>query len=294
MLVDAASEAGVEVRDGFTVDSVLIDDGRVTGIRGHGRGGVAMTEHAEFVVGADGKSSRVAATVGAPAYNERPPAEVAYYAYWSGVPTNGFELFVRPRRVAAAIPTHDDQTLVLASWPHDELDSFRADVEGNVLATLEAAPSLADRVRAGRRESRFHASGSLPGFFRRPYGPGWALVGDAGYTVDPSTAQGISDAFKDAARMARALDDALSGRRLDDEALADAHRARDAEVTPMYELTSELATLEPPPPALQEILAASAGNPAAMDAFARMFAGVLPVPDFFAPEHVERILAAAA
>jgi flavin-dependent dehydrogenase len=294
LLVDAADAAGAEVREGFTLEGALIEDGRVTGIRGHDRGGRTTTERARVVVGADGKYSRVAASVAAPAYNEKPMAEGAYYAYFSGVPTDGFELFIRPDRVTAALPTHDDHTLVLAAWPASEYDAFRADVEGNFLKTLELAPALDERVRAGKRESRFHASGDLPGFFRRPYGPGWALVGDAGYTTDPSTAQGISDAFKDAERLARALDDALSGRRPYDDALAEYQRARDEEVMPMYELTFNLATLAPPPPELQQLLAAAAGNKDAMDAFARMFAGVLPVPEFFSPDHVERIMQAAA
>lgn len=294
LLVDAAAEAGVEVRQGFTLEDVVIEDGRATGIRGHDRGGRTVTESARVVVGADGKHSRVAAAVGAESYNEKPTAEGAYYAYWSGVPTSGFELFARPDRAMAALPTHDGHTLVLVAWPVSELDSFRADVEGNYLKTLELAPALHDRVGAGTRESRFHASGDLPGFFRRPYGAGWALVGDAGYTTDPSTAQGITDALKDAERLAIALDDALSGRRPYDDALARFHRTRDEEVTAMYELTFNLATLEPPPPEVQQILAAAAGNHDAMDAWASMIAGVLPVPEFFSPGHVERILQSAA
>jgi 2-polyprenyl-6-methoxyphenol hydroxylase-like FAD-dependent oxidoreductase len=246
------------------------------------------------VVGADGKHSRVAAAVDAPVYDEKPAVEGAYYAYWSGVETSGFELFIRPDRAVGAIPTNDDLTLVLAAWPIADMDAVRADVEGNYRKALELAPSLADRVAAGTRESRFHAAGDLPGFFRTPYGPGWALVGDAGYTIDPSTAQGISDAFRDAEQLAAALDDALSGRRPYGEALAAFHHERDEAVRPMYELTFDLATLEPPPPELQQLLGAAAGQPAAMDAFARMMTGVMPVPEFFAPEHLDGIMAGAA
>jgi 2-polyprenyl-6-methoxyphenol hydroxylase-like FAD-dependent oxidoreductase len=166
-------------------------------------------------------------------------------------------------------------------------------VEGNYLKTLELAPSLAERVRAGTRESRFHGTSDLPGFFRRPYGPGWALVGDAGYTVDPSTAQGLSNALRDAERVAAALDDALTDRRPFAEALAESQRARDAEVAPMYDFTFNLATLEPPPPELVGLLGASAGNTEAMDAWARMFAGVLPVPAFFDPERIAGVMAGA-
>lgn len=294
LLLDAAAEAGVEVREGFTVEEVLFDGERVVGIRGHDRGGRRVTERGRVLVGADGKHSRVAAAVGAPSYHERPMVEGAYYAYWSGVPVEGFEVFIRPGRAMAAAPTHDGQTLVLAAWPTPEYDGFRVDVEGNFWATADLLPSLAERLRAGRRESRFHASGLLPGFFRRPYGPGWALVGDAGYTVDPSTAQGISNAFRDAERLAAALDAALSGRRAYDDALGACHRARDDEVLPMYDLTFRMAPLGPPPPEMQQLLSAVAGSQDGMDAWARMFAGVLPVPEFFAPDHVARLFEAAA
>ena len=293
LLLDAAAEAGAEVREAFTVDDLVFDEGRVVGIRGHGDGG-STTETARVVVGADGKHSRVAAAVGAPAYHEKPAFEGACYSYWSGVPTSGFEIHIRPFRMVAALPTHDDQTLVLAAWPRAEFDAVRADVEGNLAKTLELAPDLGERVGAGRRESRFHTTSDLPGFLRQPYGPGWALVGDAGYTTDPSSAQGISDAFSDAEHLATALDDVLTGRRAFDAALGEWHRRRDEAVLPMYEFTAGLATLEPPPPDLQRIVGAAAGNPEAMDAFAKLIAGVLPVPAFFAPEHVERILRAAA
>jgi 2-polyprenyl-6-methoxyphenol hydroxylase-like FAD-dependent oxidoreductase len=200
---------------------------------------------------------------------------------------------VRPDRIVAAMPTHDACTLVLAAWPVAEMSSFRVDVEANYLRTLELAPGLAQRIAGGERVSRFHASGDLPGFFRRSHGPGWVLVGDAGYTTDPSTAQGITDSFHDAERVAQALGDVFVGRRRFEDALAEAETVRDRTVTPMYELTSELATLAPPPPELERILGASARNQAAMDAFASMFAGVLPVPDFFAPAHVASILSGA-
>ncbi|HEX2192755.1 MAG TPA: hypothetical protein VHH09_06135, partial [Acidimicrobiales bacterium] len=277
----------------FTVEEVVSDGGRVTGIRGHAARGASALERARVVVGADGRHSRVAAAVQAETYNERPAYEAVYYAYWSGVPTDGFEVHIRPDRAMAALPTHDGLTLVLVGWPIAELEANRADVAGNYLKTLELVPEFAARVTGGRRETRLFGTGDLPGFFRRPYGPGWALVGDAGYHKDPCTAQGISDAFRDAELLAGALDDALSGRRPYDEAMAAYQRLRDEHVLPMFELTCNLATMEPPPPELQQLLGAAVGNQEAMNAFVRKMAGVLPVPEFFAPEHVGRIMAGA-
>ena len=80
------------------------------------------------------------------------------------------------------------------------------------MRTLELAPELAERVRGGQREERFIGTADLPNFFRVPYGPGWALVGDAGYHQDPNTGLGISNAFRDAELLADAIDAGFSGR----------------------------------------------------------------------------------
>ena len=72
LLVDAAAEAGAEVMEGFTVEEVLTEDGRVTGVRGHGGRGGTVTERARVVVGADGRHSLVARAVRPEQYNEKP------------------------------------------------------------------------------------------------------------------------------------------------------------------------------------------------------------------------------
>ena len=182
--------------------------------------------------------------------------------------------------------------MVIGGWPYAELEANRHDVEGNHLAMLEMAPDFAGRVRAATRESRFVGT-AVPNYFRKPYGSGWALVGDAGYNKDFITAQGMHDAFRDAELCAAALDQAFSGARPFDAAMADYQTTRDRQVLPMYELTCELATLEPPPPDLQQLLAAAHGNQEAMDAFARVMAGVTSPEEFFSEPNVGRILALA-
>jgi 2-polyprenyl-6-methoxyphenol hydroxylase-like FAD-dependent oxidoreductase len=292
-LVDAATEAGAEVREGFTVDEVLVEDGMVTGIRGHGKDGRSVTERARVVVGADGLQSILARTVGPEQYDEKPRLMAGYYTYWSGLPIGGrFETYVLPNRGMAAWPTNDDLTLVITAWPMAEFEANRKDIEGNYLAIVDMAPAFAERVRAARREERFLGM-AVPNYFRKPFGPGWALVGDAGYNKDFITAQGITDAFVDAERCATALDESLSGSRPFEEAMGEYQSERDRHVLPMYEFTAELATLEPPPPQVQQVLAAAAGNQEAMDGFARVNAGVTSPADYFSKENVGRILAVA-
>ena len=152
-------------------------------------------------------------------------------------------------------------------------------------------PAFAERLRAANREARFVGM-SVPNFFRKPYGPGWALVGDAGYTKDPVTALGICDAFYGAERCVQALDEWLSDSQPFEDAMAGYQQARDEHSLPLYGLTCDFAALEPPPPEMQILLAAIHGNSEGMDEFVSMMAGTLPVPEFFAPANVERLVAA--
>jgi flavin-dependent dehydrogenase len=292
LLVDAAAQSGAEVREGFTVSDLVISDGRVTGIRGRSRNGPTVTERARVVVGADGLHSLVAKAVRPPQYNDKPRLQSSYYTYYSGLPTDGrFEVYIRPNRGFGVMPTNDDLTLVIAGWPFAEFEANRTDVEGNYLKTLDLVPSFAKRMRAARRESRF-VGAAVPNYLRRPFGPGWVLVGDAGYTKDFITGQGITDAFRDAELCVTGLQEALSGACSFDTAMTRYHSLRDQHVLPMYEFTAQLAALEPPPPDLARLLAALQGNRAAMDAFARVNAGVTSPDEFFADENVERIYAA--
>ncbi|MGH3897445.1 MAG: NAD(P)/FAD-dependent oxidoreductase, partial [Pseudonocardiaceae bacterium] len=250
LLVDAASEAGAEVREGFTVSDVVFADDRVTGsrvagVRGHSRNGPTVTEHARVVVGADGWHSPVARSVRPDQYHDKPRLLSSYYTYYSGLPMdNRFEIFVRPYRGFAAWPTDDDLTLVVGGWPFAEFEANKKDIEGNYLTMFGMAPAFAERIRAAHREARFVGT-AVPNFFRKPFGPGWALVGDAGYTKDPITSQGIADAFRDAELCTLALDKTFSGVCSFEIAMAGYQSARDQHALPMYEFTTQLATLEP-------------------------------------------------
>ena len=280
LLVDAAREAGAEVRERFTMTDLVTKDGRVTGIRGHGRGGSTITERARVVVGADGHHSLVARRVESRRYYEKPELQVSYYTYVSGLPMDGrYEVCLRPNRGFAAWPTNDEQTVVIAGWPRSELTANRMDLEGNFLATLELQPDFAARFRAGRRESRLVGM-AVANFLRDPFGPGWTLVGDAGYTKDFITGLGISDAFRDAELLVRALDEAFSGERSYEDAMGAYQAERDELSLPFYEFTTELATLQPLPPELERLLAAVQGDQEAMDEFARVGGAVTSPAEF--------------
>jgi 2-polyprenyl-6-methoxyphenol hydroxylase-like FAD-dependent oxidoreductase len=286
LLLDAAAEAGAEIREGFSVDEILTEGGRVCGVRGRSNGGAAVTERGRVVIGADGWHSVVAEAVRSEQYNEKGPLLAAYYSYWSGLPIDGrFEIYIRPRRGFGAVPTHEGLTLIIGGWPFAEFVANKADVEGHFLKMLELVPPFAERVHAAKREARFLGA-ALPNYFRKPYGPGWALVGDAGYIKDSITAQGITDAFRDAEQTAQALHDVFTGARTFEEAFDDYRRVRDEHALPMFEMTTQLATLEPPPPEMQQLLAAIHGKQEAMDRFVQMNAGTITPAEFFSSARV--------
>jgi 2-polyprenyl-6-methoxyphenol hydroxylase-like FAD-dependent oxidoreductase len=293
LLVDAAAQSGAEIREGFTVEEILIEDGRALGIKGHSKAGESTTERARMVIGADGLRSVVADAMRPERYDEKPILLAAYYSYWSGLPMDGrFETYIRDKRGYAVAPTHDDLTMIIVGWPYAEFAACKKDIEGNVLKTIALAPTFADRLRGAKRETRF-VGAAVSNYFRKPYGPGWALVGDAGYNRDFITGQGMMDAFLDAELCVAALDKALSGAQPFDAAMNAYQRTRDARVKAMYEFTCNLATLEPPPPEMQQLFAAVHGNQKAMDGFVRMNAGTISPAAFFAPENVSAITAAA-
>ncbi len=294
LLVDAAVEAGAELREGFTVEELLWDGDRVAGINGHSRTGGTVEERAQVVIGADGVHSLVARAVRPREYDGKPPLTTNYYSYFSGFAADDIEEYVRDSKAVGCFPTHGGLTLIAVLWPSSRFEEVRADIEGHVRQVLESTPSVAERLQSAKREEKWVGTAGVPNYFRQPFGPGWALAGDAGYNKDPITAQGISDAFIDADNLASALDDGWSGRRALDEALAEYQSSRDRRVKPMYDFTCQLATLEPPPPPMQQLFAALRGNQEATNEFYSALTGSRPLPAFMNPENIERIVAGAA
>jgi flavin-dependent dehydrogenase len=277
LLVEAAAEAGAEVRTNFSVDELLFEEGAVVGVRSGD-----TVERARVVVGADGRNSLVARTVGAIGYDERPGLACAYYTYWGGVDDGAVELYPREgRMVMGGARTNDGLQIVIVFWPRAEFQAVRASVEPSFHDALALAPPLAERLAAGERADRFYGIADLPFYYRKPYGPGWALVGDAGYHKDPITAQGITDAFRDAELLAEALDAAFTGTRALDDALADYERIRNEETRPMYELTYEFASLAPPTGEQQALFARLREDPEQTNRFFGTVAGTVPIPEFF-------------
>jgi len=269
VLIQAAVEAGAEFRDAFPVHDLTFDHDRVTGIRG--RDGI--TERAHVVIGADGRNSRVARRVGASAYAEHPTLACWYFSYWSGVAREGLEMYRRDHRMIFAHPTNDDLFAVFLGLPVQELSTMRADLEASFLRVLDGMGDLGARVRAGARAERFYGASDLPNFYRKPYGPGWALVGDAGSHKDPVRALGICDALRDAELLADSLMASLSGESAEADALSEYERRRNEATMDDYEANLRAARFSPPAPEIFQARAAARGDPQAMAQFCLAWEG---------------------
>jgi flavin-dependent dehydrogenase len=265
ILATAARRAGAEVRHGVSVTGVRRDaHGRVVGVSGHDRGGAPVELEARWVVGADGLRSRVAASVRAAIIEARPATGAGQYAYFTGPDADGrwagFEFFVAPGSFAGVFPTHEGQACIWVCNPAADAKAVRRRTGSRVAAFGEllerAAPSLAERLRRARRTSPVRGMLRQPNQVRQAFGPGWALVGDAGYYRDAVTAYGISDAFRDAELLATALDQALSQALGSDAeeaaALSRYQRERDRALREIFEITCRLAGY-PPVPAFVEL-----------------------------------------
>jgi flavin-dependent dehydrogenase len=294
VLVAAAGEAGAEVRERFLVEGVAGDGERVSGIRGRpASGGASVTELARVTIGADGRTSRLARAVGAPAYDVTPPLTCWYFSYWSGMPDAGLEVYAHGKRVVFTFPTNDGLVAVFVAWPNTELPFVRADIEGQFMAAIDRIPALAERLRNGRREEPFRGATHVPNFLRKPYGEGWALVGDAGCHKDPFLALGVCDAFRDAELLAEALDDGLSGRRPLMEAMTDYEQRRNAATLPDYWQNVQMARLEPLPAEQLRLRAAVRGDQVQTNRFFLATEGLIPPESFFNPENLSRLMGAA-
>jgi flavin-dependent dehydrogenase len=239
LLVDAAREAGAEVREGALVRDVIREGRRVVGVRGD-----RFEERAAVVVGADGMTSGIAEAVGAAMSPSHPSLTCGFYAYWSGVPTDGVEFYVRAGRDILVFPTHDGLTCVWVGRANEQWPAYRADIEGQYLSGLDAA--VLDRVQRGRRETPFKGTHRLPNFYRDCAGAGWALVGDAAYHRDPLTGMGIGDAFLGAEVLAEAIDRGL-GSDLD-AALKGYQETLREKTAAVFEYTLMSAALKDPEP----------------------------------------------
>jgi len=290
ILINAAVNSGAEFRENFSVVDLIREGDRVVGIHGKEKNGNPVDIRGGIVIGADGKNSLVARIMQAPTYRDRPAFLSCFYSFWAGVPAKGIEVYLRPQCNVLVTPTNDDLTLVGVMFPDSEFNTFKADVENRFKEKLSKIPAFFERVSNGKRTESFSGATDLRNFYRKPFGKGWALVGDAGYHKDPNTGQGISDAFSSAELLTEAIDQIFSGRQTFEIAFARYEAIRNEGSSEMYDFTCRGAQLEPPSEKQLALRTALRSKPAEAERYIGVLTGTVKPSEFYSEESLKRIL----
>jgi flavin-dependent dehydrogenase len=282
ILASGAVAAGVEFREGCAVRDLVYEDDRVVGVRYTTPGGAEATDRARLVVGADGMRSLVARKVGAQNVIEHPRMTTTYYSYWADVPSH-FELYERPGRWIGVIPTNDNLTLIMSYFPQEEYNEVRKAVEPAYLEAFRTtAPELYERMQAGRRVEQLYGTGHQENYFRKAYGPGWVLAGDAVNHKDSITARGITEAFV----QAQSLTDHIGQRLHDDAALETALKRYENDLSgeALHHYQGALNVAELKPEGRAEMLRKLVGHQEHIDRYFSTLSGACSIDDFYNEE----------
>ena len=280
ILVNAAGDAGAEVRTGTTVTGPVLDNGRVAGVTT-----LSGELRAPVVVGADGTRSVVARMVGARGYHPTPNGRLFMWSYYEADPTDG-EMWIGKigDHTYLGMPTDGGLSLIGVCPSIKRREEVRADREAVYEAGLRAWPQLHAGVDGARREGPVRTMANMPGFFRPAAGPGWALVGDAGHFKDPTPGQGIADALRQSEKLAVAITRALGGGHgRPDEILREWWRWRDEDAWEMYWLAHDMGAAGPTPPLRREAERRIAANPQLATAMVRVLNHELRPSEAFTP-----------
>jgi 2-polyprenyl-6-methoxyphenol hydroxylase-like FAD-dependent oxidoreductase len=297
-LVAATRRAGADVRERSTVHELLWRGGRAAGVRYRDAGGREHELRAALVVGADGRGSRVAAAAGAwepyrGSQNGRGFAFRTLVDPLAGTPLGReIAIFSAHGTMALVAPScPEGETVVTLACPAGDIGAFRRDPEGAWRGRLAADPALTRRFAGGGAAlTKVRSIASLPAYYRRSSGPGWALAGDAGHFKDPIAGNGQRDALHHGRRLGEAVPGDLEDPRRLDAALRRWERERDRDTISTYHWGNRAFWTEPLSPLTRELLRTYAGSedPDLTDTFNH----TRPAEAVMGPAHIARALVA--
>lgn len=283
VLLDEARASGVDVREATTVQSLIIEDGVVMGVRGVGPDGLMLSARAKVVVGADGRMSQFANMVGAEKTVVREKSTFAYYGYFSGIDKPELCIHKKGRFGTAIFPTMEDRHLVLVYGPTAWWSDFSKDPEANFHKTYDfVAPEVAAVVAKGKRVEPFKAMGRMVAFHRQNFGKGWVLVGDACSFKDQWTAMGITHSLRDAELVTGYLDRVLKGEIGFDKAMAEYAEVRFADYEDYWTMVCDGAEMNPYEKAHLEFFHAIQGDQSKVDKFMAQVGDTISLKDAIA------------
>ena len=295
LIAHARSQPSVEFCERTSVEGLVQEGERIAGVTLRTADGERRDVRARVVVGADGRHSQVARWVRAPRYHAVAAIRPIYYAYYHDVtplPEPTAEFFFSEGLIGYLFPMEPGtDCLALEVQPH-EFAAYRADAASCFDARFRTLPGMAVRMAHARRAGPVRGVRGIDNYFRTPYGPGWALTGDAGCCKDPSTGLGIGDAFTQAFLLAETLDATLAGADWE-TTLAEYQRKRDAALLPAYRITIAFTEMADVPADSLAWLRATLASTYYTRLLATAFARAVTAPDVLPPESLAGLAAHA-
>lgn len=298
-LMDHAVKAGAHFEQRTRVEGLLDEGARVAGAVVQTAGGQKREVHARVVVGADGRASKVAEWVGAAQYDAVPALRPAYYGYFHGIeprPEATLELFFGGDQIGFLFPMREGEDCIAIEMQPEDFVEFRSDHLAAFNARLQRLPEMARRLRNASLEGKLNGVKGIDNYFRKPYGPGWALTGDAGYLKDPSTGTGIGDALDQSFMLAEALGAWFDGAEWE-PAMSAFQQRRDKTMKPSYDATLEFTRMRDIGPAEEDVLKAVFLSPSTTRVVAygivAQLANLLPPAEYARAVHISRMYAPA-
>ncbi len=292
ILLDHAVKAGAQFEQRTRVDGLLQEGGEVVGAVLQTKGGERREVRARVVIGADGKSSKVAEWVGAQEYDAVPALRPAYYAYFHGIeprPEATLEIWFGGDHIGFMFPMREGEDCVAVAIQPEEFDEVRSGHAAFFVDRVRKLPDMARRMQNAEVEGKVIGVKGIDNYFRKPYGPGWALTGDAGYLKDPSTGLGIGDALEQAFTLADVLGAWFDGADWE-ESMSAFHQKRDRMMKPLYDATLAFTRMRDMAPADQNLLKGIFLSPVTTRALAHGI--VAQLPTLFAPGEYGQIVRA--
>jgi flavin-dependent dehydrogenase len=231
LLQNVAEAAGAEFRDRTRVTALVKDGERVTGVVVKGPHG-EETLMANLVVGADGTSSTVAKLTGVEEYLGVDGTRGGYFLYYPAPAKwdNDWDAALEHLGddVRYAFRCDGDLVLLVFVTTLAEASSWGGEWRARTIAKLRESSLTRPLIEGKEPQSKGCGLLQTRYFYRRPVGPGFALIGDAGHFKDFVTGHGMTDAFLDAENLKEAI---LDGR---EEAYLHYWRKRDVESLPLH------------------------------------------------------------
>jgi geranylgeranyl reductase family protein len=209
-LLTCARRAGVEVREHTAARRLILAAGRVEGVVVEGEAGVEVVR-ARLVIGADGRRSLVARTLGLLREHRR-LRKFAVRGYWRGVTglEERGEMHVGGGGYCGIAPQSADGANVTFVLDRREMAAAGGDLEGFYREALRRRwPRVWERLEQAELTEAPRAIGPLALQARRVTFPGGALVGDSAGFYDPFTGEGVTLALRSAELAAAAANRAL-------------------------------------------------------------------------------------